>query len=84
MNPAGDAADLSEANLRGALFVASNLEGIVFESADLGEANFRLADLTNASLFGADASGADFTQATLRERRVQGRRLEPAPTSAAR
>ena len=60
-----DAADLKEANLRGALFVASNLEGIVFESADLREANFRLANLTNASLFGADASGADFTRATL-------------------
>ena len=60
-----EGADLSEANLRGALFVASNLEGIVFEGADLREVNFRLANLANASLFGADASGADFTRATL-------------------
>ena len=60
-----EGADLREANLRDAQFVASNLEGIVFESADLREANFRLANLANASLFGADASGADFTRATL-------------------
>lgn len=60
-----EGADFTEANLRGALFVGTNLEGISFEGADLRDANFRLANLTNASLYGADAAGADFADATL-------------------
>ena len=78
-----DAADLKEANLRGAQFVASNLEGILFESADLREANFRLANLANASLFGADASGADFTRATLESGEFKDANLSGANFSGA-
>ncbi len=67
-----DSADLEEANLRGALFVGANLEGIRLGQADLREADFLLANLTKASLFGADASGANFEKATLDNAELKG------------
>ena len=73
-----DAADFSEANLRGANFSDSSLIGVDFTGADLRDANLRGASLQRSFLYKADLSGADLTDATLEQADLEDTLFEGA------
>lgn len=73
-----DAADFSEANLRGANFSDASLTGVDFTGADLRDANLRGASLKRSFLYKADLSGADLTDATLEQADLEDTLFEGA------
>ena len=73
-----DAADFSEANLRGANFSNASLIGVDFTGADLRDADLRGASLKRSFLYKADLSGADLTDATLEQADLEDTLFEGA------
>ena len=73
-----DAADFSEANLRGADFSNASLIGVDFTGADLRDADLRGASLKRSFLYKADLSGADLTDATLEQADLEDTLFEGA------
>lgn len=70
--------DLSEMNLIGVKFAASDLSNAILNSADLSGANLRGASLRNASLRNVDLRGEDLRYADLRGADLTGASLHCA------
>jgi hypothetical protein len=68
-------ADLRDANLRGADLIGANLRGADLIGADLIDANLRGANLIGADLEGADLRGANLIGADLRGADLRGANL---------
>ncbi len=61
----GKQADLSRANLQGAILVSADLQGAILRRADLQKADLRVANLQEANLTDANLEGAKLYRASL-------------------
>ena len=77
------AADLTEADLRGATFIESRMQGADLDGAHLQKASLRLANLRAASLEGSVLDGSDLTAANLQGASLVDASLEGADLTGA-
>jgi uncharacterized protein YjbI with pentapeptide repeats len=76
-------AELMQANLAGASFIATDLSNARLSGANVTNATFREANLTDVDLAGADVTGADLRRANLESATLHGAKLNGAVLAGA-